>query len=126
MAKKKTVKKKAVKKKATAKKVVKKTGNSSVTSSSGSVRRFELVDEKSSKFWEVSHFRSVFTVRYGRIGTEGQTKDKDQGSADKTATEVEKLIRARRWGCVRKRSNVLRESPAFDTPINLRRWIKLL
>jgi len=73
----------------------KSTRRKTTASSSGSLRRFELVDEKSNKFWEVSTSDSVFTVRFGRIGTEGQTKHKDVGSPDKAVTEVEKLIRTK-------------------------------
>jgi len=36
-------------------------------------RYFELVDEKSSKFWEISVLGEKLTVRYGKIGTDGQT-----------------------------------------------------
>ena len=39
---------------------------------------------------------SEFTVRYGRIGTDGQApKTKDMGTSEKAAAEVEKLIRAK-------------------------------
>ena len=39
-------------------------------------RRFELVEGSSSKFWEVSCTGCDVTVRYGRIGTDGQSKTK--------------------------------------------------
>ena len=60
------------------------------------MRRFELVDGSSSKFWEISQNGSEFTVRFGRIGTDGQgPKTKDMGTSEKAAAEVEKLIRAK-------------------------------
>jgi hypothetical protein len=39
------------------------------------MRRFELSDGSSNKFWEVEYVDSSdsFTVRWGRIGTNGQT-----------------------------------------------------
>ena len=37
-------------------------------------RRFEFVDEKSSKFWEIRVDGENVEVRYGKIGTSGQTK----------------------------------------------------
>ena len=57
------------------------------------MRRFELSDGSSDKFWEVSRSGSDVTVHYGRIGTNGQTKLKDLGSEDKAKANVEKLIR---------------------------------
>ena len=56
------------------------------------MRRFELVEGKSSKFWEVEARGTTLTVRYGRIGTAGQAKDKRFASADQAAKEAEKLI----------------------------------
>ena len=44
-------------------------------------RRFEFVAGTSSKFWEVNHHANQVTVRYGRIGTEGQTQTKSFDSA---------------------------------------------
>lgn len=36
----------------------------------GQFRRFEFVDEKSSKFWEVRVIGTTVDVRYGKIGTD--------------------------------------------------------
>ncbi len=41
------------------------------------MRRFEYSDEKSHKFWEISHDATSVTTRWGRIGTNGQSKTKD-------------------------------------------------
>ncbi|HMV67624.1 MAG TPA: STM4015 family protein [Myxococcota bacterium] len=57
------------------------------------VRRFELVEGASSKFWEVSISGSSFTVRYGRLGAAGTAKTTDAGSPAAAAAEVDKLIR---------------------------------
>ena len=39
-------------------------------------RRFEFVGGTSAKFWEVSVSGATVTVRYGRLGTQGQSKTK--------------------------------------------------
>lgn len=57
------------------------------------MRRFELVDGTSSKFWEVAVDGSTLRLRYGRIGTQGQAKDKDCASAAAAQAEADKLIR---------------------------------
>jgi predicted DNA-binding WGR domain protein len=41
-----------------------------------SSRRFEFVEGTSSKFWEITNNHREVTVRYGRIGTNGQTQTK--------------------------------------------------
>ena len=38
--------------------------------------RYEFKDGASEKFWEVGVDEATLTVRFGRIGTAGQTKDK--------------------------------------------------
>lgn len=55
-------------------------------------RYFELVDDKSSKFWEVGINGSEVTVRYGRIGTDGTAKTKDMGSAGAAQKHLEKQV----------------------------------
>lgn len=55
----------------------------------------EYADEKSSKFWEMEVTGESFTVRYGRIGTNGQTSTKtfpDKATAER---EAEKMIRSK-------------------------------
>ena len=56
-------------------------------------RRFELIEGSSRKFWEVTHEGSAVTVRYGRIGSAGQSQTK--GLADEAAARnhVEALVR---------------------------------
>ncbi|MCA9604076.1 MAG: WGR domain-containing protein, partial [Myxococcales bacterium] len=56
------------------------------------MRRFELVDAKSNKFWEIELEGSSFTVRYGKIGTSGQTQTKSFGDAGAAKTEHDKLV----------------------------------
>ncbi len=58
-------------------------------------RRFELDSDASHKFWEVWVEGSTLTVRFGRIGTKGQTKAKDHGTPDAAAKDRERLVRAK-------------------------------
>jgi predicted DNA-binding WGR domain protein len=50
----------------------------------------ELVDNKSSKFWEISVDGKNTTVRYGPIGAKGQTQHKTHSSAAAAATFADK------------------------------------
>lgn len=61
-------------------------------SSSALARYFELVDGKSSKFWEIKLDGSSVTTRYGRIGASGQSTTKDHGSAAAAQAEHDKLV----------------------------------
>ena len=57
------------------------------------MKRFEMVEDGASKFWEVGVEGSALTVRWGRIGTAGQSKRTEL--ADEAAAEIEatKLIK---------------------------------
>jgi predicted DNA-binding WGR domain protein len=57
------------------------------------MRRFELVEGTAAKFWEIEHSGSDYTVRYGRIGANGQSLSKSAESDAKAEVEVAKLIR---------------------------------
>ena len=59
------------------------------------MRRFEYRDAKSSKFWEIDRSGSEVTTRWGRTGTNGQSKTKDLGTEAKAIAEVEKQIRSK-------------------------------
>jgi predicted DNA-binding WGR domain protein len=56
------------------------------------LRRFEFVEGGSKKFWEIGQTGCDMTVRYGRIGTNGQTQTKTFPDEARTAREVQKLI----------------------------------
>ena len=56
------------------------------------MRRFEFVAGTSNKFWEISQSDTEVTVRFGRIGSEGQTQTKDYGSWEGAAERVRKLV----------------------------------
>ena len=56
-------------------------------------RYFEFVEGSSSKFWEISMSDKTVTVRFGKIGTNGQTNVKTLADADAAAKHAEKLIK---------------------------------
>jgi DNA ligase-1 len=55
-------------------------------------RHFEYVEGASSKFWEVSVQGNEMTVRYGRIGTNGQSKTKTFADHATAEAQAAKLI----------------------------------
>lgn len=55
-------------------------------------RRFELVEGTSSKFWEIEVSGAEHTVRFGRIGTAGQSKTKSFADAAAADADAKKLI----------------------------------
>ena len=55
-------------------------------------RYFEFVEGSSAKFWEISSSDKTVTVRFGRIGTNGQTQTKTLADADAATKHAEKLI----------------------------------
>ena len=55
-------------------------------------RRFEFSEGTSNKFWEISVQGTEATVRFGRIGTTGQTNVKTFADAAAAAKHAEKLI----------------------------------
>ena len=56
---------------------------------------FEFIGGNSRKFWEVTVTDSDVTVRYGRIGTDGQSKTKSFSDAAAAVRHAEKLIAAK-------------------------------
>jgi DNA ligase-1 len=57
-----------------------------------SVRRFEFVEGKSEKFWEIQTADEEVIVRYGRIGASGQTNTKSFPDSDAAQKHADKLI----------------------------------
>lgn len=55
--------------------------------------RFTNTEEGSAKFWEVTVDGASVTVRYGKIGTAGQSKTKEHSSSAAAEAEAAKLIR---------------------------------
>ncbi|HUE72510.1 MAG TPA: DNA ligase [Pirellulaceae bacterium] len=66
--------------------------SATATSSKAARRYFEFVEGKSSKFWEISQAGREVTVRYGRIGTDGQTQTKSFADEAAAQRHAEKLI----------------------------------
>lgn len=56
-------------------------------------RYFEFQDEKSAKFWEVSQAGNVVRVRYGKLGTNGQSQEKSFLDEAKAINHVNKIIK---------------------------------
>jgi len=56
-------------------------------------RRLEFVGGTSAKFWEISRDGAEVTVRFGRLGTNGQSQTKDLGSETDAAFQVARLVR---------------------------------
>jgi predicted DNA-binding WGR domain protein len=58
----------------------------------GAVRHFEFIAGSSRKFWEISLSDNSFTVRFGRIGTAGQSQTKTFADEARAKREAEALI----------------------------------
>jgi predicted DNA-binding WGR domain protein len=56
------------------------------------MRRFEYVEGTSSKFWSVHQEESNLQIRWGKIGTDGQTQEKSFASPEKATAELNKLV----------------------------------
>jgi DNA ligase-1 len=62
------------------------------TPAKAGARRFEFREGSSNKFWEVSTRGAEVTVRYGRVGSEGQAKVKSFADEEAAARYAAKLI----------------------------------
>ncbi len=60
--------------------------------SPGPLRHFEFISGSSRKFWEISVSGNSFTVRFGRIGTAGQSQTKSFAEEPTAKREADKLI----------------------------------
>jgi predicted DNA-binding WGR domain protein/photosystem II stability/assembly factor-like uncharacterized protein len=58
-------------------------------------RHLEFRDAKSAKFWEVEVKGAIVRVRYGRIGTEGRTSEKEHASPSEARKSAEKQLAAK-------------------------------
>ncbi|MGW8389401.1 DUF4132 domain-containing protein [Pseudoduganella sp. HUAS MS19] len=56
------------------------------------MRRFEFADSSSNKFWEVEQEGSDLNVRWGKIGTQGQSQTKSYADDAKCTAAMDKLI----------------------------------
>lgn len=79
-------------------------------------RYFEFQDDKSAKFWEVTTDGTTVTVRYGKIGTTGQSKSKEFPDADAAAKHMNKLVAEKTGkGYVEQQANSLNETEQLIT-----------
>ena len=79
------------------------------------MRRFEYKDKKSHKFWEISFDATSITVRWGRMGTKGQSRTKAVANPE---TEAEKKIKAKvkkGYVAVKDEGVLEAEPPKVDT-----------
>jgi DNA ligase 1 len=72
--------------------VVKKEEVSMQATSSTGRRRFEFSEGNSSKFWEITVNGTEVVVRFGRIGTQGQTNTKSFPDAAAAGKHAEKIM----------------------------------
>jgi len=56
------------------------------------MRRFEMIEGNSSKFWEIEPSGSDLNIRWGRIGTAGQSQTKSFADAAKASAALTKLV----------------------------------
>ena len=56
------------------------------------MKRFEFIDGGSKKFWEIGQNGCEMTVRFGRIGTNGQAQTKTFPDEARASREAQKLI----------------------------------
>ena len=81
------------------------------------MRRFEYIGGGSEKFWEVEQAGASVTVRFGRIGTAGQTQVKDLGDGQAAGAHVAKLIAEKvKKGYVENGSAPAPAEPAAPAP----------
>ena len=74
----------------------------------------EFVSGTSSKFWEVAVKGTTVTIRYGRIGTAGQSKEKRCATATMATKEAQQLLRKKLKKGYEPRSPKLKTSENSD------------
>ncbi|HRI69800.1 MAG TPA: DUF4132 domain-containing protein, partial [Polyangium sp.] len=57
------------------------------------MRRFELVEGSSNKFWQIEQDGPKLTIQWGKIGTSGQSQVKDFSSDVQATAEHDKLVK---------------------------------
>jgi NAD-dependent DNA ligase/predicted DNA-binding WGR domain protein len=76
----------------------------------GQFQRFEFVDEKSSKFWEIRVEGASVQVRYGKIGTAGQKQTKEFDDESAALKHAEKMVGEKLKGGYVPLSNATKEA----------------
>ena len=70
-------------------------------------RYFEYKDAKSKKFWEVSVSGKKVTIRYGKLGTDGQTSLKELSTPAEAKEHAEKQAAGKVKPCLTLASTCL-------------------
>jgi len=68
-------------------------GSAQAPQTPSGARRFTSTEGGSSKFWEAAVEGTSLTVKFGKIGTAGQTKTKVFATEAAARTEMEKLVK---------------------------------
>jgi DNA ligase (NAD+) len=87
--------------------------NDKPISINSSTRRFEFIDDHSSKFWEIDVVAESVEVRFGKIGTKGQTKITDFEMPPEALAHAEKKINEK------LKEGYVEVSPTVDHPSTL-------
>ena len=69
--------------------------SSTLTVTTSSKRRFEFVQGTSRKFWQIAIQGTEVSVVYGRIGTSGQTNNKQFETTADALKHADKLVGAK-------------------------------
>lgn len=69
--------------------------SATASAEAGAPRHFECTEDGASKFWEISVSAADLTIRFGRLGTNGQSQTKTFANAEAARREQEKLIRSK-------------------------------
>ena len=62
------------------------------TAAAKKARHFELIAGTSAKFWEIEPIEDGYRVRYGKVETKGQTRDKTFPDVEAAHAAIEKII----------------------------------
>ena len=87
--------------------------NEKPLSINSSTRRFEFIDDHSSKFWEIDVVAESVEVRFGKIGTKGQIKITDFEMPPEALAHAEKKINEK------LKEGYVEVSPIVDHPSTL-------
>lgn len=80
-----------------------------------SKRYFEFSEGTSNKFWEVWMEGTQVLTRYGKIGANGQTTTKNEGTPEKAQKLYDKLVKEKTGkGYVEKAATVVEAAPTLD------------
>ena len=78
-------------------------------------KRYEYKDAKSHKFWEVSVSGKKVNIRYGKVGTDGQTSVKELGTPAEAKAHAEKQAASKvKKGYKAKQIKSKRETPGDE------------